>query len=117
MRHLLAEDLLRGELHDPRLAGRSLTVAEVRVSRDLKTATVFTTELGGELRPEIAAALQQAAPHLGRLAGPRRCISNTRRGCASSPTRRSPMRRGSSALLHEAQRPRPAEEDEPMGAA
>ena len=65
MRHLLAEQLLRGDLHDPRLAGRSLTVAEVRISRDLKSATVFTTELGGELTQETAAALQQAAPYLG----------------------------------------------------
>lgn len=65
MRHLLAEQLLRGDLHDPRLAGRSLTVAEVRVSRDLKSATVFTTELGGELSREVATALQQASSYLG----------------------------------------------------
>lgn len=65
MRHLLADLLLRGDLHDPRLAGRSLTVAEVRVSRDLKTATVFVTELGGELTAAVAAGLQQAAPRLG----------------------------------------------------
>ena len=42
-----------------------MTVAEVRVSRDLKSATVFTTELGGELTHEVAAALQQAASYLG----------------------------------------------------
>jgi ribosome-binding factor A len=65
MRHLLAEHLLRGDLHDPRLAGRSLTVSEVRVSRDLKNATVFTAELGGRLTPEAAAALQHAAARLG----------------------------------------------------
>jgi ribosome-binding factor A len=65
MRHLLAEYLLRGELRDPRLAGRHLTVSEVRVSRDLKSATVFTTELGGELTHEVAEALQQASSHLG----------------------------------------------------
>jgi ribosome-binding factor A len=65
MRHLLAEHLLRGDLRDPRLAGRNLTVAEVRVSRDLKSATVFTTELGGDLTQETAAALQRASPHLG----------------------------------------------------
>ncbi len=65
MRHLLAEQLIRGDLRDPRLAGRLLTVAEVRVSRDLKSATVFTTELGGELTQETATALQQAAPYLG----------------------------------------------------
>ena len=49
MRHLIAEHLIRGDLRDPRLANRHLIVAEVRVSRDLKSATVFTTELGGEL--------------------------------------------------------------------
>lgn len=65
MRHLLAEFLLRGDLHDPRLAGRSLTVAEVRCSRDLKTAVVYTTELGRELSPEAVEALQHAAAHLG----------------------------------------------------
>ncbi len=65
MRHLLAEQLLRGDLRDPRLANRHLTVAEVRVSRDLKSATVFTTELGGELTQETATALQQASSYLG----------------------------------------------------
>jgi ribosome-binding factor A len=70
MRHLLAEHLLRGELHDPRLAGRSLTVAEVRVGRDLKAATVYVAELGrAALSPEVLEALQHAAAHLGgRLA-------------------------------------------------
>ncbi len=65
MRHLLAEFLLRGDLHDPRLAGRSLTIAEVRCSRDLKTAVVYTTELGRELSPEAIEALQHASAHLG----------------------------------------------------
>ncbi len=65
MRHLLAEHLIRGELHDPRLAGASLTVSEVRVSRDLKSATVFTAALGREPTPEVLAALQRAAAHLG----------------------------------------------------
>jgi ribosome-binding factor A len=69
MRHLLAEFLMRGEVHDSRLEGRSLTVAEVRVSPDLKHATVFATELGGTLGPEAEAALRKAAPGLaGRLA-------------------------------------------------
>ncbi len=65
MRHLLAEHLLRGELHDPRLAGASLTVSEVRVSPDLKNATVFTAALGREPTPEALAALQRASAHLG----------------------------------------------------
>lgn len=65
MRHLLAEHLLRGELRDPRLAGTSLTVSEVRVSRDLRNATVFTAALGREPTPEVLAGLQHAAAHLG----------------------------------------------------
>lgn len=65
MRHLLAEHLVRGELRDPRLAGASLTVSEVQVSRDLKNATVFTTALGAEPSREVLAALDRAAAYLG----------------------------------------------------
>lgn len=69
MRHLLAGWLLRGEIHDPRLDGVSITVSEVRVTRDLREATVFASELGGRLRAEVASALRAAAPRLaGRLA-------------------------------------------------
>lgn len=69
MRHLLAETLMRGEVHDVRLEAASITVAEVRVSRDLKHATVFATELGRPLSADAHAALEQAAPMLaGRLA-------------------------------------------------
>ena len=65
MRHLLAEHFLRGELHDPRLAGTSLTVSEVRISRDLRNATVFTVALGARPSAEVLEALQHAAAHLG----------------------------------------------------
>ena len=68
MRHVIAEALMRGELHQPDLAGRSITVSEVRVSRDLRAATVFASELGRPLSPEAAAALQHAARELaGRV--------------------------------------------------
>jgi ribosome-binding factor A len=66
IRHILAGSLLRGELHDPRLEGVSVTIGEVRMSRDLRQAQVFATELGGHLQPETLAALEHAAP---RLAG------------------------------------------------
>ena len=68
MRHLLAEHLARGEAHDPELDGRSLTISEVRLSPDLRTARVFASELGRPLSGEAMAALQRAA---GRLAGRR----------------------------------------------
>jgi ribosome-binding factor A len=69
IRHLLAEALLRGEVHDPRLQGVSVTIAEVRISRDLKQATVFATELGQKLKLETRKVLERAAPFLaGRVA-------------------------------------------------
>ena len=69
LRHELADLLLRGELHDPLIADSRLTVAEVRVTPDLRHAVVYVTELGGELRAELRRALERAAPRLrGELA-------------------------------------------------
>ncbi len=64
VRHVVAELLMRGDVHDPALANASLTVSEVRMSRDLRRATVYLTELGGGLRPETQAALERATPFL-----------------------------------------------------
>jgi ribosome-binding factor A len=64
LRHCLAELLLRGQVHEPGLADVSLTVSEVRMSRDLRRATVFLTELGGGLRPSTRSALERATPYL-----------------------------------------------------
>ncbi len=69
LRHALAELLMRGEAHDPLLAESHLTVAEVRVTPDLRHAVVYVTELGGELPAPLQAALERAAPQLrGELA-------------------------------------------------
>lgn len=69
MRHVLAEMIGRDGVHDPRLDGVSLTVSEVRISPDLRQATVYVAELGRELRPETREALDEAAPSLrGRVA-------------------------------------------------
>jgi ribosome-binding factor A len=64
LRHVLAELLLRGELRDPLLSDSQLTVAEVRVTPDLRHAVVYVTELGGGLRAELLQALERAAPRL-----------------------------------------------------
>ena len=64
LRHVLAELLRRGVVHDPLLAEASLTVSEVRMSRDLRHATAYVTELGGDLRDELLDALERAAPWL-----------------------------------------------------
>ena len=65
LRHALAEVLGRGELRDPELRGRAITVTEVRASPDLKRATAFVTPLGDESSdPEILTALGRASSYL-----------------------------------------------------
>ena len=65
LRHALAEVLGRGELRDPELRGRAITVTEVRASPDLKRATAFVTPLGDESSdPEILTALGRASSFL-----------------------------------------------------
>lgn len=47
VRHALAHILERGEVRDPDLAGKAITVTEVRISPDLKNATAYVVPLGG----------------------------------------------------------------------
>jgi len=55
LRHVLAEIFLRGECRDPALRDVSLTVSEVRMSPDLRSATAFVTPLHGVNAIEILA--------------------------------------------------------------
>lgn len=64
MRHVLATFLGRGELRDPVLKEASITVTEVRVSPDMKNATVFVMPLTGSGAEEVLEALRRAAPFL-----------------------------------------------------
>ena len=66
VRHALARILGRGELRDPDLAAAQVTVTEVRVGPDLKSATVFVTPFGGGEAEALVKALKRAAPYLRR---------------------------------------------------
>ncbi len=59
VRHELSDILARGGFHDPELQGRIITVPEVRMTPDLKTALVFVMPLGGSGEKEIVAALNR----------------------------------------------------------
>jgi ribosome-binding factor A len=59
IRRSLSEVLARGDIHDPELAGLSITVGEVRVSPDLRIATAHVLPLGGRNREEALAALRR----------------------------------------------------------
>jgi ribosome-binding factor A len=56
IRHAMSELLSRGEINDPVLETHVVTVPGVRMSPDLKLATIFVMPLGGEdVKPVIAA--------------------------------------------------------------
>jgi ribosome-binding factor A len=59
IRHKLAEMLSRGEIHDDVLAANVVTVPEVRLSPDLKLATVYVITLGGTNTEAVIEALTQ----------------------------------------------------------
>jgi ribosome-binding factor A len=61
IRHLLARALERGDLHDAVLDTVPVTVAEVRVSPDLRHATAYVMSLGGLRLDEVLAALEKNA--------------------------------------------------------
>ena len=47
IRHELAEMLSRGDVHDPVIEAHMITVPEVRMSADLRFATIYVMPLGG----------------------------------------------------------------------
>jgi ribosome-binding factor A len=59
VRHALAELLTRGEVHDPVIEGHLITVPEVRMSPDLRLATVYIMPLAGRDTDEVVAAFER----------------------------------------------------------
>src|SRR5436853_6814126 len=59
MRHALAEMLVRGDVHDPVLEGHMITVPEVRMTADLRLATVYVMPFGACDQDEVIAALER----------------------------------------------------------
>jgi len=66
VRRVLADVLMRGDLHEADLAGRSITVGEVRLTPDLRKAVVYVMPLGGAERETVLAALERARGELRR---------------------------------------------------
>jgi len=67
IRHAVAEALTRGEIIDPVIETHVITVPEVRMSPDLKVATVFVMPLGGRDGQPVIKALAQNAKFLRGL--------------------------------------------------
>ncbi len=58
IRHAMAEMLTRGDVHDPVIEGHLITVPEVRMSADLRLATIYVMPLGGRDADEVVAAFE-----------------------------------------------------------
>ena len=59
VRHAIADVLSQGSAHDPDLEGHIITVPEVRMSPDLKLATIYVMPLGGRDTDKVIAALER----------------------------------------------------------
>ncbi len=64
VRHALAETIARNPFRDPELENALITVAEVRVSADLRHAVAFVSLMGDENSDKIVAALNRNARFL-----------------------------------------------------
>ena len=72
VRHALAEIFSQGNLHEPELAGRIITVPEVKMSPDLQLVRVYYTIIGDDrAKHETQKALERATPFLRRQIGAR----------------------------------------------
>jgi ribosome-binding factor A len=59
VRHALAEMLTRGAVHDPVIQGHLITVPEVRMTADLRLATIYVVPLGGRDAQAVLTALER----------------------------------------------------------
>ncbi len=66
VRHVLSEILARGDVHDETLTENMVSVTEVRMSPDLRHATVFVKPLLGKDEEAVLKALRTNTAYLQR---------------------------------------------------
>ena len=59
VRHAMADMLTRGDVHDPVIEGHLITVPEVRMTADLRLATIYVMPLAGRDADEVVAAFER----------------------------------------------------------
>ena len=59
VRHAMAELLTRGDVHDPVIEGHLITVPEVRMTADLRLATIYIMPLAGRDADVVLAAFER----------------------------------------------------------
>ncbi len=66
VRHVLSEILMRGDVHDETLVSHLVSITEVRMSPDLRHATVFVKPLLGQNEEAVLKALRTNTAFLQR---------------------------------------------------
>jgi ribosome-binding factor A len=66
VRHILSEIIQRGDVHDEVLAKNPVSITEVRMSPDLRHATVFVKSLLGRNEDAVLKALRTNTAYLQR---------------------------------------------------
>jgi ribosome-binding factor A len=66
VRHVLAEILTRQQVHDETLSAHTVSVTEVRMTPDLRNATVYVKPLLGADEEVVVAALRKNTAYLQR---------------------------------------------------
>jgi len=66
VRHVLAEILTRQQVHDETLSARTVSVTEVRMTPDLRNATVYVKPLLGADEEAVIDALRKNTAYLQR---------------------------------------------------
>jgi len=59
VRHAMADMLTRGDVHDPVIEGHLISVPEVRMTADLRLATVYIMPLAGRDTDQVLAAFER----------------------------------------------------------
>jgi ribosome-binding factor A len=67
LRSAIAQIFAHGETHVPELDSASITVSEVRISPDLKNATVFFMPLAGKDKEKVLKTLLEERHHIRHL--------------------------------------------------
>ncbi|MGA8822520.1 MAG: 30S ribosome-binding factor RbfA, partial [Pseudolabrys sp.] len=64
VRHALADMLTRGDVHDSVIEAHMITIPEVRVTADLRLATIYLIPMGGRDAEEVVAAFERHKKYL-----------------------------------------------------
>jgi ribosome-binding factor A len=67
LRHLISNALLRSSFYDEHIENNNITITEVNVSPDLRSAKVYVMPLGGKKKLDVLNSLNKATGRLKKI--------------------------------------------------